>query len=84
MSKVLELKLGTPLSTVINQLMTSDEYLINQVDALYTTYLSRHATPFDELVWSIALRHESSEQVTAFFLGTEIYFRNHPGATGKF
>ena len=80
---VAELNAGTPLSTLISTIMTSDEYLKDEVDADYTIYLGRPATPANERQGIAALRRESSERFLASLLGSRVYFVNHPGATAK-
>ena len=80
---VAQLNAGTPLSSVINSIMTSSEYLTNEVDADYTIYLGHLPTPAIQQRGVNLLRRESSERFVASLLGSRGYFFNHPGASAR-
>jgi hypothetical protein len=80
---VLLLNTGTPLSTLINTLLTSTEYLQNQVSAFYTLYLGVPPSPDQVAQGVAALQQESSEQYLASLLATPQYFAAHPGVPGQ-
>ncbi len=75
-----QLASGTPLATVVDDFLTSQEYRTDQVDNYYTIYLGRPADALGENNWITALQTLSSEQVLAAFLGSPEYFGKHPGA----
>jgi hypothetical protein len=78
-----ELDAGTPVSTLINSIMPSNEYLTDEVDDDYTIYLGHSPTPANQQRGVNLLRRESSERFTANLMGSRGYFFNHPGSTAR-
>ena len=78
-----DLDAGTPVSTLINSIMKSNEYLTDEVDADYTIYLGHAPTSALEQRGVNLLRRESSERFVASLMGSRGYFFNHPGSTAR-
>jgi hypothetical protein len=64
-------------------IMTSYEYLMDQVSIDYTLYMGRTATQTEVRHGISALRHGPNERLVARLMGSREYFRNHPGASGQ-
>ena len=78
-----QLNAGTPVSTLINSIMKSNEYLTDEVDADYTIYLGHGPKSAQEQRGVNLLRRETSERFVASLMGSRGYFFNHPGSTGR-